>query len=290
VFLSAARLQKHVEKGKHAYTNKAFEVDYTYQKNATQKRAAWHSRTSSEFVGRTTKDVLKIKTAQLLDHSLNTGSLVNLTELSAQTESTLKYPQGVKWALFDGSEVSPYDPEFEYARIRRSQNKNVVLSGSQLEFILFVQGRGDKTAGEGAGGNTKTMPRTAEEAMRLAGTAAGQAMFPGEKYMVATPNGARRFRCEDWLDAQQLKSQMSKPRKQLLSQYEKTTVKEAETGNKQVLKMATKAQIQQLILQHPYPFDPAAPPPKLADLRKWLATYAVKMRRSGTPVEYVLED
>lgn len=134
------------------------------------------------------------------------------------------------------------------------------------------------------------MPRTAEEAMRLVGTAAGQAMFPGEQYMLAAANGARRFRCEEWLDAQQLKSQMSKPRKQLLSQYEKASVKEAEVGNKQVVKTATKAQIQQLILQHPYPFDPTAPPPKPADLRKWLIKYADSMRRSGTPVGYVLED
>lgn len=234
--------------------------------------------------------MLKLKSAHLLSEALHSGSLVSLTDVSAQTESALEPPEGKVWRLFDGTLVTPYDPSFGYALTRRSQNKNVILSAAQLEFVLFVQGRGDKASGETAVTNNKTMPRTAEEAMRLAGTDAGEKIFPGESYMTATVNSARIFRCEEWLDAQQLKSQMSKPRKELLRQYETRKVKEAEKNNRAVVKLATKIQVQQLILQHPYPYDAHASPPTLAQLRTWLVKYAEAMRRSGDPVSYALED
>lgn len=194
VFYSKLRLLAHVNGGKHAYTARDYEVGYTYQKKATANKKSWRSR-ASPTDGATAKDELILTSASKMNTAIQAGKLVSLTDIHTTLEDALVSPDGQRWHLFEGSEVVPYDLPPGFARSRRGSNKNIVLSSRQLEYVLFVQGLGDSNCTNEAAAKSKTMPRMAEEGMRLAGTAAGQALFPGESYMAVS--NSRHFRCEE---------------------------------------------------------------------------------------------
>lgn len=285
IFRSKLRLLAHINAGKHAYTAQAYEIGYAYQKKATANKKGWRSR-ASPTDGATAKDELVLTSVSKMETAIQDGTLVSLTDVNATVEDTLVSPEGQMWRLFEYSEVKPYDLPPGFARMRRGTNKNAVLSSKQLEYVLFVQGLGDSTCTNEAAAKSKTMPRTAEEGMRLAGTAAGQALFPGESYMVES--ASRRFRCEEWLDAQQLKGQMSKPRKQLVKQHAKILMNEQEAPNRAVLKAAKKMRLVELALLQGYLFLPNVPVASASTLRTWLAKRAEGQRRLGEPVVYSL--
>lgn len=280
VFRSLKRLASHVTGDKHAFSRGDYELAYTYSKRATGARKCWKSR-SLPSNGLSTKDTLKLKTARVLETALNEGALVSLTAVTEAAEVDLQPTSAVIWVLFDGTEVVPSDLPSGFAH--RSSGTKATFTMRQLDYVLFVQGRGDSQAESPELG--KTLPRVAEAGMRLKGTAGGAALFPGEVYMAPTPDGSRVYRCEEWLDSQQLKSLMSKPRKELVKQYNRQVMKEMEANNRHVIKCANKIQIGQLAQQHSYPFVEGEAT-RLTVLRAWLINLARNRRTAGTPLHF----
>lgn len=88
--------------------------------------------------------------------------------------------------------------------------------------------------------------------MRLKGTSAGAELFPEQNYMRVVDEAAssRFFRCEECLDAQQLKALMSQPRKKLLARYNALLHSEAEGPNKRALDTANKSRLLELASEH----------------------------------------
>ena len=102
--------------------------------------------------------------------------------------------------LHDNSECMAYTLAAGFAH-KPAGNNAGLLYVAQLRFVLFVQGLGDKTL-RGAGVCNKIIPRGAEKAMQLFGTAEGQAIFPEEELMRPSANGKRTFRTVELLSAQ----------------------------------------------------------------------------------------
>jgi hypothetical protein len=184
-----------------------------------------------------------------------------------------------KLCLFDNTEVDRYT--FKRGFGRKTSVKSVYLNAKQMEFVLFVQGLGD----ESVSGKvcTKTVPRDAERAMMLKGTPEGQSIFPGSPQMAPQASGQAYFKCTEWLDAQQLKAQMSKTRGKLVKQLANLEKKEAADPNVALLKVARKP----LLLAHASNHNVTLPDqPKVDEIRALLTAYSSACILSGTPVVF----
>jgi hypothetical protein len=97
-------------------------------------------------------------------------------------------------------------------------------SVQMMMHVVWAQGMGDKSVNPN--GN-KILPTDAEISMMLAGTIAGQTLYPREPHMRSNADGLPTFKCCELLSAQQLKGYVSRPRAQLLAQLNNLKTKEA---------------------------------------------------------------
>jgi hypothetical protein len=214
VYHRRAYLDMHTLRGVHWYTGRAFDINYRTSKKATLTKPAW-AAAGTPFTGDTTNDQLKRQAVVRVQEGNENSSLTTTSRTPAEAEHACIICDPAL-TLYDGSTVVRYELKTGYARRTNGVNSRFTLG--QMEFVLFVQGLGDKTVTTSAT-CSKTVPRVAEEGMLRKGTAAGENLFPNQPYMRAHEHGQRAFRLEDLLDAQQIKAQMSIKRSELVRKY-----------------------------------------------------------------------
>lgn len=130
------------------------------------------------------------------------------------------------WKLFDDS--TPFDvqksiPVCGFAR--KSASTYTELTLSALEFIIYLQQRGENTG-------TNTLPSQGTEAMLYKGTARGATIFEATEkdrlVMAPNPAGTREFKLHEVKDAQQIKYYLRRPLPELEKMRKKMAEKAAE--------------------------------------------------------------
>lgn len=117
-------------------------------------------------------------------------------------------------------------PGYGFKQGGRSTEKSAAV----WEFLVFLVGRGDKSAD---GGN-KSLPAQCERAMFLAGTAAGESIFndttKDKVVMKANETGTRTFKFHELLNEDQFKQLLRRPLIEVVNSYKKAAAKEAEAS------------------------------------------------------------
>jgi len=107
----------------------------------------------------------------------------------------------------------------------KSTSTQVRCTESMYQFILFVQGRGDKNVGNG----NKTLPSDAAKAMKYFGTDEGAKVFlstPHDReFMSPNPDNIRFYKLHHLLNQQQLKGFMSLKRSALEKSCQRLQIK-----------------------------------------------------------------